>query len=144
MSPLIIAAVLVACGQPEPEAPANITTSAASPITKEDAPPTAGNVAASPDSNTPKRPNELIAAEERENEACRGGSGDSIETMKACNRRQVLLKELQDSGWCWGGADIEAEKRFVACKPGDRDYSPGAFDEPYYSEADMAELTNTQ
>lgn len=86
----------------------------------------------------------LIAREEAENEGCRGGAGDSVETMRACNRRQALLKSLQDQGVCWGGADIEAEKKFVACRPGDNEYSPGAFDAPYFNESEIAEAANGQ
>lgn len=135
-------ALLGACSQPadrsEQVAGTNQTEPPAAANSQEAAPP------APLPSASPQRPNDLISAEERENEACRGGSGDDPATMRACNRRQVLLKELQDAGWCWGGAEIEADKRFVTCKPGDPDYSPGAFDEPYFSDQDIAEAGNDQ
>lgn len=85
----------------------------------------------------------LMVQEQRENEQCRGGNGDSRETMLACNRRQASLKRLQDRGYCWGGADIGADMHFVTCKPGDKDYSPGAFDEPYFSEDEIKEAGDT-
>lgn len=134
---LLAAAGLSAACSPSAEPDAKNSVAARAPVAAAPVPATS----LTPTSATPARPAALIAEEERENEACRGGSGDDIATMRACNRRQVVMKKLQDSGWCWGGADIEADKRFIPCKPGDRDYSPGAFDKPYYSDEEIAELT---
>jgi uncharacterized lipoprotein YajG len=142
VAPLGAMFILLGCSQPASEAKAD----APSPVETSAVANSAQQVTPKP-SSTPSarsRPNDLIAAEQREDEACRGGSGDDVRTMQACNRRQVLLKELQDAGWCWGGADIEADKRFVSCKPGDRDYAPGEFDKPYFSDQEIADAANGQ
>lgn len=47
----------------------------------------------------------LIAREEELNDKCRGGSGDNPATMKACDERDVLVKQLKAKGWCWGRED---------------------------------------
>ena len=58
----------------------------------------------------------LIEKEEAFNATCRGGSGDSPETMAACDKRDNVLKQIQSMGWCWGPDDaIEADKDWVRC-----------------------------
>lgn len=48
---------------------------------------------------TPKR---IIAQWHDQNRACRGGSGDGDETLRACNRREVIDAKLKAMGWCYG------------------------------------------
>lgn len=37
-----------------------------------------------------------------ENEACRGGAGDSVETDRTCERREAVSARLAAQGWCYG------------------------------------------
>ncbi|KAF1003692.1 MAG: hypothetical protein GAK36_00200 [Pseudomonas sp.] len=53
------------------------------------------------------------------NEACRGGSGDSPETQRYCDRRDEAYSEIESRGWCWGPDDaIGADKSWIACPKG--------------------------
>ncbi|MDO1585259.1 hypothetical protein [Rhizobium oryzicola] len=47
-------------------------------------------------------PHRLISQWQAQNTACRGGSGDSPETITACDRREVLGAKLKAVGWCYG------------------------------------------
>ncbi|MEQ1535555.1 MAG: hypothetical protein ABL923_06725 [Burkholderiaceae bacterium] len=52
------------------------------------------------------------------NTKCRGGSGGSPSTQKACEARDELSKLAIESGWCWGPDDaIGADQRWVKCQP---------------------------
>jgi hypothetical protein len=63
---------------------------------------------------------QLMAKEEVLNDKCRGGSGDSPDTMTACDQRNNVLKEIENLGWCWGHKDdIGANRTWVACIPTD-------------------------
>lgn len=39
---------------------------------------------------------------DRENERCRGGSGDDDATQAACDAREGLTEQLAAAGWCYG------------------------------------------
>ncbi len=47
-------------------------------------------------------PVRLISQWQDENGSCRGGSGDSPQTMAACERREAIGNKLQTVGWCYG------------------------------------------
>lgn len=47
-------------------------------------------------------PIRLISQWQGENGSCRGGSGDSPQTMVACERREAIGTKLQTVGWCYG------------------------------------------
>lgn len=47
-------------------------------------------------------PERIIAQWHNENSLCRGGSGDSKETLLACDRRETLGAKLGAVGWCYG------------------------------------------
>ncbi|MBB4064403.1 hypothetical protein GGR23_001580 [Gellertiella hungarica] len=49
-----------------------------------------------------REPLRVIAQWQAENGLCRGGSGDSDETLKACDRRDVIDTKLRNVGWCYG------------------------------------------
>lgn len=49
-----------------------------------------------------REPSRVIAQWQEENELCRGGSGNSDETMKACDRRDSITAKLLNVGWCYG------------------------------------------
>ena len=49
-----------------------------------------------------KGPDRIIAQWQRQNGTCRGNSGDDPDTMKACDRREVVGAALQSVGWCYG------------------------------------------
>ena len=49
-----------------------------------------------------REPSRVLAQWQTENENCRGGSGDSDETIKACERRDSIAAKLQNVGWCYG------------------------------------------
>lgn len=36
------------------------------------------------------------------NEDCRGGSGDSADTMRACEYRNAIDRKMAAAGWCYG------------------------------------------
>jgi hypothetical protein len=48
------------------------------------------------------QPVRLISQWQEQNTACRGGSGDSGETLAACDRREAVGTKLQAVGWCYG------------------------------------------
>ena len=61
--------------------------------------------------------NKRIADVDRLNDKCRGGSGDSPDTIAACEQRDELIGELKRLGWCYGpDYEIEAKKRWLLCK----------------------------
>ena len=47
-------------------------------------------------------PVRLITQWREQNGACRGGSGDSDETLAACDLREAIGSKLQAAGWCYG------------------------------------------
>lgn len=47
-------------------------------------------------------PTRIIDQWQEENGNCRGGSGDSDETWKACDRREAIGRKLGAVGWCYG------------------------------------------
>ncbi len=47
-------------------------------------------------------PIRLIAQWQEQNGTCRGGSGDSADTLTACDRRERIAAKLQTVGWCFG------------------------------------------
>ncbi|WP_245586687.1 hypothetical protein [Pleomorphomonas oryzae] len=47
-------------------------------------------------------PHRIISQWLDENARCRGGSGDSSETWKACDRRKAISAKLEAVGWCYG------------------------------------------
>jgi hypothetical protein len=49
-----------------------------------------------------KAPDRIIAQWQQQNGTCRGNSGDDPETMKACDRREVVGAALESVGWCYG------------------------------------------
>ncbi|MBV2148390.1 SHOCT domain-containing protein [Sphingobium sp. AS12] len=51
------------------------------------------------------------------NDRCRGGSGDDDATMKACEKRDALMPEVERQGYCWGGASdqSEADRKWQRC-----------------------------
>lgn len=57
----------------------------------------------------------LIQRETVLNEQCRGGSGDDLETQKACDKRDKLNKQLNALSWCWMGKN-EATSSWKKCK----------------------------
>lgn len=44
----------------------------------------------------------LLQVSDYLNEKCRGGSGDSPDTQKACSARDTLGEVLRHAGWCYG------------------------------------------
>ncbi len=60
----------------------------------------------------------LIARHTKLNDVCRGSSGDDPATMKACDERDGVFKQIEARGWCWGRPDqIEADKKWEKCAP---------------------------
>lgn len=58
----------------------------------------------------------LITEEEILNRECRGGSSDSPETMKYCDKRDAVFTKLDKLGWCFGRDNqAEYEKKWVKC-----------------------------
>lgn len=75
-------------------------------------------------------PTRILAQWQNENGNCRGGSGDSDETWKACGRRDAIGKKLEAVGWCYG-------------RPGEAGYQMNwhrcdAADDPQVAAADKA------
>jgi hypothetical protein len=46
-------------------------------------------------------PDRIISQWQDQNGECRGGRGDSGETMKACDRREAISAKLEGVGWCY-------------------------------------------
>ena len=47
-------------------------------------------------------PADFIEEWHNDNENCRGGSGDDFSTMKACDRRDAVARDLTALNWCYG------------------------------------------
>lgn len=61
--------------------------------------------------------NQLIAEVDRLNGKCRGGSGDSPDTMAACEQRDDVIGELKRLGWCYGpDYEVQSKKRWLQCE----------------------------
>jgi hypothetical protein len=75
------------------------------------------------DTPPPQNVRDMLKTEDRLDDKCRGGSGDSPATQKACNDRDKLIEKLRKSGWCWGNGrpnQIEADKKWQTCAKGSR------------------------
>lgn len=73
------------------------------------------------DSRPPQNVRDLLKTEAQLNDKCRGGSGDSPATQKACDQRDAIVTKLQKLGWCFGNGDpnqIEADKVWQKCRKG--------------------------
>lgn len=58
----------------------------------------------------------LIYEYEELNSTCRGGSGDSPETMAACENRDAFYPKIKKRGWCWGKeGQLGYEQRWGKC-----------------------------
>jgi hypothetical protein len=58
----------------------------------------------------------LLALEEKQNDQCRGGSGDSPATQQACDARDVTEKRLNALGYCYGEpGQYEYQKEWQIC-----------------------------
>ncbi|THK36773.1 hypothetical protein EHS39_17695 [Ensifer sp. MPMI2T] len=49
-----------------------------------------------------KDPSRIIAQWQDQNGECRGGAGNSDETLRACDRREAIGAKLEAVGWCYG------------------------------------------
>ena len=61
----------------------------------------------------------LLKTESQLDDKCRGGSGDSPATQKACAQRDQAVVKLRRLGWCYGNGDanqIEADKVWQKCR----------------------------
>jgi len=76
----------------------------------------------------PRNVRMLIRRADIENGHCRGGSGDVPETWRACNRRDRLIIELKEKGWCWGGSDVGYLEHWLKCA-----------DDPYNAQGGQAD-----
>jgi hypothetical protein len=67
-------------------------------------------------------PNDVVKAIKKVdtlNSKCRGGSGSSFATMKACKDRDVMTEILESTGWCWGSTikdAVGAQKHWLPCE----------------------------
>jgi hypothetical protein len=138
LAPLAVLLAFSACSQPDGAGntgPDNMTGNVT--IAKPPAPSAITNATDGTSLESPEV-RALVERETIEDEHCRGSSGDDPETMRACNRRQQLLAQIERKGWCWGGSDIGAEMHWVRCasQPG---YVRGQFDKPYFNDAEINE-----
>lgn len=63
----------------------------------------------------------MIEQHEVLNDKCRGGSGDSAATWKACDKRDALYTKIEKAGWCWGPqAAAGFEKHWTPCSDDQR------------------------
>lgn len=61
----------------------------------------------------PEEVQSLIRRADIENGRCRGIFDN--ETLRACNRRELIMIELEKKGWCWGGADVGYLEHWLKC-----------------------------
>lgn len=126
-----LAALLAGCQPADDEkAPHNATAATADANVATNRNPTSQPFDAKP----------LMKRADTENEHCRGGHGDDPETMRACNRRQKFLTELERRGWCF---EDDVEQHWLRCAD-DPDYRPGQYgSEPPFSEEDIREASGS-
>lgn len=92
--------------------------------------------------NFPIRIAQLMRHADIEDSWCRGASGGYPETLRACNRREILHGKVEKLGFCWGSEKSDPaafEYHWLKCLD-QPDYNPNsAFRQPdLYSEADIA------
>ena len=60
---------------------------------------------------------DLLKREATLNGTCRGGSGDSPATQKACEERDRIGKQLEAQGWCYGPQSVpQYQKKWGPCR----------------------------
>ena len=59
-------------------------------------------VAVGPVAAAERPPAALYQRWSQANEDCRGGSGDSTDTMAACEYRNTIDRRMAAAGWCYG------------------------------------------
>ena len=70
----------------------------------------------SPSAPLPAGIAQLVAQEAVLNDRCRGGSGDDDATGKACAARDMIFKQIEAEGWCWGhDGQAEADRDWEPC-----------------------------
>lgn len=68
----------------------------------------------------PDETKRLITQLEALDDRCRGGSGDDLGTMAACDQRQVIVDALMARGWCYGHEPQPmAERHWEPCHEGE-------------------------
>ncbi|WP_162901353.1 hypothetical protein [Breoghania sp. L-A4] len=69
----------------------------------------------------PTGPVRIVGLWHKENDLCRGGPGDEVTTLDACERREEIGESLKGIGWCYGQSgelDRAAEwNRCLVAKP---------------------------
>lgn len=88
----------------------------------------------------PETVRSLIRRADMEDDRCRGIFDN--ETLRACNRREWIMVELENKGWCWGGADVGYLEHWLKCA--DDPYRPRNYRRTIhlYSEKEIAESAN--
>jgi hypothetical protein len=62
----------------------------------------------------PEKVRALIRRADMENDRCRGRFEGS-KTLRACDRRDKIMKDLEHRGWCWGGSDVGYLEHWLKC-----------------------------
>lgn len=62
----------------------------------------------------PAEARDLIRREAAEYALCRDAGNEA--TLTVCNNAHNLRVKLAGLGWCWGGAEIEADKHWLRCE----------------------------
>jgi hypothetical protein len=89
----------------------------------------------------PRPVQRLMQRSDLESNRCRGGRGDYVETLRACNRGTRIGDELARHGWCWGSIEhVGALDHWMRCRdlgesePGPPKPNDISFDEHYLRE----------
>ncbi|WP_151743011.1 MULTISPECIES: hypothetical protein [unclassified Acinetobacter] len=67
----------------------------------------------------PKEIQKQIEQVEKLNDKCRGGSGDDPATIKACDKRDQFVKNVEKKGYCYGALNKDAsvsQYQWLPCK----------------------------
>ncbi|HEU0309629.1 MAG TPA: hypothetical protein VFR36_00220 [Sphingomicrobium sp.] len=89
----------------------------------------------------PESVRSLIRQADRENDRCRGRFDD--QTMYACNRRELIMAELEKMGWCWGGSDVGYLEHWLKCADDPYHMPGGHGPDSLYSDQEIREVTQS-
>ena len=94
----------------------------------------------------PRPVQRLMQRDNVESNQCRGGSGNDVEILRACNRRDRITVQLERIGWCWGSIQhVGALDHWMRCSDlglGDRDLEQSAklIEEVTFNESYLREV----
>ena len=84
----------------------------------------------------------LLQEDAMASDECEGLPPSDPARYRACNRQYLVSVELERKGWCWGGGDVESNKRWLRCTD-DPQYRPESYRQRIpFPESEIRNLTS--